>query len=86
MDFRFGFRYGQGYLAFENEPLTEFGITFGVGLPVSSGFAPQRSSKIHLSLEYGQRNSDLFFSESFFRGTLGFSLSDSFWFLRSKIN
>lgn len=86
MDFRFGFRYGQGYLTFDNEPLTEFGMTFGVGLPVSSGFAPQRSSKIHLSLEYGQRSNDLFFSESFFRGTLGFTLSDSFWFLKSKIN
>jgi hypothetical protein len=86
LDYRLGFRYGSGYLAFDNQPLTEFGMTFGLGIPVSYGYGPQRNSKINLSLEYGQRNSDQFFSESFFRGTLGFTLSDSFWFLRSKIN
>jgi hypothetical protein len=86
LDYRFGFRYGEGYLAFDGQPLTEFGMTFGLGIPVSYGYGPQRASKIQVALEYGQRGSDAFYTESFLRGSLGFTLSDSFWFLRSKIN
>lgn len=88
VDYRLGLQYGTSHLEFDNEQLSEFGITFGFGIPISGGRKAiwQRSSKINLSFMVGQRGSDLLFNETFYRGTVGFTLSDSRWFLKSKIN
>ncbi|MFT7589540.1 MAG: hypothetical protein ACI959_001759 [Limisphaerales bacterium] len=88
IDYRLGFQYGKSHLQFNSEPLNEFGITFGFGIPISGGRKAvwQRSSKINMSFQVGQRGSDLLFNETFYRGTIGFTLSDSRWFLKSKIN
>ncbi len=48
--YRAGFRFEETGLNINNEDINEFGITFGVGLPVGPGF-----SNINLGFEYGQR-------------------------------
>jgi hypothetical protein len=86
LDYRLGFQYGKGNLIFDGEPVNEFGITFGFGIPVSYQYAPQRNSRINLSLEIGQRSHPAFYTETFYRASVSFTLSDSFWFLKSKVN
>ncbi len=86
LDLRLGFQYGKGHLLFDGQAISEFGMTFGVGIPMSYQFGPQRNSKINLSMEIGRRVSPIFYTETFYRGSISFTLSDSFWFLKSKIN
>jgi hypothetical protein len=86
LDYRAGFYYGKSNLSFDNQDLNEFGISFGLGIPVSAFYGPQRNSKISLAFTVGQRGNAAIFKDTFYRGTIGFTLSDSFWFLKSKIN
>jgi hypothetical protein len=69
-------------LVLNNEHITEFGISFGMGLPIGSrsGF-----SNANIGLEYGQRgttNNGLI-QESFFSLSIGLSLNDK-WFTPRK--
>jgi hypothetical protein len=85
-DYRLGFQYSEGKLLVNSSQLTEFGISFGLGIPMSYQYAPQRSSRFNVSLEVGQRSIAGLFTETFYRGSLSFSLNDSFWFIKSRIN
>ena len=82
--YRAGFRYEETGLNLRDEAINEFGITFGVGLPVGPGF-----SNINLGVEYGQRgtkNSGLI-QEDYFRVSVGVSLTEARrWFERRKFN
>ncbi|HET7361422.1 MAG TPA: hypothetical protein VFI78_05760 [Salinimicrobium sp.] len=77
--YRGGFRMEETGLSLQGEPIKEFGISFGVGLPVK-GF-----SNINLGIEYGQRgttSSDLI-QEDFLNLSISLSLNDK-WFLQRK--
>ncbi|MFK2818522.1 hypothetical protein U0L90_00220 [Flavobacteriaceae sp. LMIT009] len=80
--YRAGFRYENTGLEINNEAINEFGITFGVGLPVGNLF-----SNANLGLEIGQRgtvNQNLV-KENFVSFQLSLSLNDR-WFVKRKYN
>ncbi|PRX45657.1 hypothetical protein [Salegentibacter salegens] len=82
--YRAGFRFEETGLNINNQDINEFGITFGVGLPVGPGF-----SNINLGFEYGQRGTtdSGLIQEDFFRLSVGLSLTEARrWFERRKFN
>ncbi|MBZ9632176.1 hypothetical protein LB465_15440 [Salegentibacter sp. LM13S] len=82
--YRAGFRFEETGLNINNQGINEFGITFGVGLPVGPGF-----SNINLGFEYGQRGTtdSGLIQEDFFRLSVGLSLTEARrWFERRKFN
>ena len=80
--YRAGFRYQETGLNINNIGINEFGISFGLGLPIGRAF-----SNANLSFEYGQRgtkNAGLI-REDFFKVGLSLSLNDK-WFVPFKFN
>lgn len=78
--YRAGLHYENTGLNIENESINEFGISFGVGLPVGSFF-----SNANLGLELGKRgttNSNLI-QENFINFQISLSLNDR-WFQKRK--
>jgi len=80
--YRAGIRFEETGLNIDGEDINEFGISFGVGLPVTRLF-----SNINLGIELGQRgtkNAGLV-QENFFNTFLSLSLNDK-WFEKRYIN
>lgn len=77
--YRVGFYYGTSYLEVYEQQLSEFGITFGLGLPV-------RGSKINFAFQYGSRGSGDLLQENTYSFYLGFNLFDANWFYKRKLN
>ncbi|HEA31079.1 MAG TPA: hypothetical protein ENH91_13990 [Leeuwenhoekiella sp.] len=80
--YRAGFRYQETGLNINGIGINEFGISFGVGLPMGRAF-----SNANISFEYGQRgtqNAGLI-KEDFFKVGLSLSLNDK-WFVPFKFN
>ncbi|MBQ0734413.1 hypothetical protein [Aquimarina celericrescens] len=80
--YRAGFRYEETGLNINNESIDEFGISFGVGLPVGRLF-----SNTNIGFEYGQRGTKDFglVREDFFNVSISLSLNDK-WFRKIKFN
>ena len=80
--YRAGFRYDGTGLVVNNESINEFGISFGLGLPVGLEF-----SNINLGIELGQRGTkdSGLIQENFMRLSIGLSLNDK-WFTKRKFN
>ncbi len=82
VDYRFGFRYDRLDLIINSTEINEFGISFGLGLPLPRGY-----SNIDLGFEFGARgenNADAI-REQFINFSLGLNLSDK-WFRKRKYN
>ena len=82
MVYRAGIRYENTGLKINNEAINEFGISFGVGLPVGRLF-----SNVNLGFEVGKRgtvNQNLV-QENFVNFQLSLSLNDR-WFVKRKYN
>lgn len=80
--FRAGIRYENSGLEINNESINEFGMSFGVGLPVGNVF-----SNANLGFEFGQRgttNQNLV-QENFVNILISLSLNDR-WFQKRKYN
>lgn len=80
--YRAGMRFENTGLEINNETINEFGISFGVGLPVGSFF-----SNVNLGFEVGKRgtiNQNLV-QENFVNFQLSLSLNDR-WFVKRKYN
>ncbi len=80
--YRAGFRYSTTNLKIDNTQIDEFGISFGLGLPLRKS-----KSTINLGIEYGKRGTidqDLI-KENFTKITIGFSAYD-FWFFKRKFD
>ncbi|RKE98389.1 hypothetical protein [Ichthyenterobacterium magnum] len=80
--YRAGLHFENTGLEINNETINEFGISFGVGLPVGGLF-----SNANLGFEYGKRgttNQNLI-QENFFNVQIGLSLNDR-WFEKRKYN
>ncbi len=73
-----GIKYGQSYLTDNNQALDEFGITFGIHIPVRRAF-----SGIKVGFEYSRRGSseDNYMQEDFFRLNIGLNIYER-WFIR----
>ncbi|WP_299361434.1 hypothetical protein [Winogradskyella sp.] len=82
--YRAGFNFSNTGLVIKDEPINEFGISFGLGLPVGN-----RSlfSNANIGIEYGQRGTtnENLIKESFINLNLSLSLS-SRWFRQKKYN
>ncbi|WP_300440375.1 hypothetical protein [Christiangramia sp.] len=80
--YRAGFRYDETGLMVNDESINEFGISFGLGLPVGTYF-----SNANLGIELGQRGTrdSGLIQENFFRLSIGLSLNDK-WFTKRKFN
>ena len=80
--YRAGFRFDETGLIVNDESINEFGMSFGLGLPVGSNF-----SNINLGIELGQRGTkdSGLIQENFLRLSIGLSLNDN-WFTKRKFN
>ncbi|TCK67421.1 hypothetical protein DFQ05_1196 [Winogradskyella wandonensis] len=83
--YRAGARFENTGLVINNESIDEFGISFGLGLPIG----PQTGlfSELNLGFEYGQRGTKRsnLIQENFFNFNVSLSLSDR-WFQKRKYN
>ena len=80
--YRAGARFEKTGIIVNDTSIDNFGITFGVGLPLSGSF-----SNVNLGFEYGQRGTTdaNLIEENYFKVNLGLSLND-LWFRKRKIN
>jgi len=81
MIYRTGVYYERTPYVVNNDQIYDFGINFGVSLPVG------QASLVNLALNYGQRDGSLTtaISESYIRFSLGLTVND-IWFYRRKID
>jgi hypothetical protein len=80
INYRFGFRFEQSNLELRNTRLNDFGISFGMGLPMKKS-----RSTVNIALELGTFGStdNQLIKENYFRFTLGASMFEK-WFLKRK--
>ncbi|KAB7528222.1 hypothetical protein F8C76_10135 [Flagellimonas olearia] len=80
--YRAGLRYDVSGLVVNNKEINNFGITFGLGLPLGNSF-----SNLNLGFELGRRGTTdaNLIEESYFKVNVGLSLNDR-WFVKRKIN
>lgn len=80
--YRSGIRFEQTGLVVNNESIKEFGISFGVGLPVGRLF-----SNANIAFEFGKRGTkaSALVQENFFNVNISLSLNDR-WFEKRKFN
>lgn len=78
--YRAGFRYENTGLVLNNESINDYGMTFGLGLPVGI-------SNIDLGFEFGKKGttSNGLIEENYFNVSVGLSLND-IWFKKRKID
>jgi len=78
--FRMGFHYGKTPIYLKNKHIDEFGISFGLSLPIIKS-----RSTVNLSLEIGKRGTtaNSLIQENYFRFTLGVNIFER-WFVKSK--
>ncbi len=79
--YRVGVRYEETGLRLNNISTNDFGMSFGVGLPV------RNFSNVNIGLEYGQRGTTFQkrIKENYFNINISLSLNDK-WFVRRKYN
>jgi len=82
INYRAGFRFEQSYLELNNTRINDFGISFGVGLPMKKS-----RSTINLALEVGAQGTpnNSLIKENYIRFTLGTALQER-WFLKRRFN
>mgnify|MGYP001024818594 CR=1 FL=1 len=82
MAYRAGLRYEKTYLNISNQQVNDFGISFGVGLPVY-----RSNSTINISAELGRRGntSDDLVRENYVKLNLSVNLYD-LWFVKRKFD
>lgn len=80
--YRAGLRYEQTYLIFNNRQINDFGITFGVGLPVY-----RSKSTINVAAEIGKKGTkqENLLQENYFRLNLMVNLYD-LWFIKRRFD
>ncbi len=82
--YRGGLRYEENGLLVNGEEINEFGISFGLGLPIGRGGT---FSNANIGLEYGQRGTETnnLIKENFFSLSIGLSFNDQ-WFQKRRYN
>lgn len=78
--YRAGFRYEKTGLIINNESINDYGMNFGIGLPITY-------SKINIGVEFGKKGTTTngLIEENYFNLSIGLSLSDK-WFRKRKID
>lgn len=82
INYRAGFRYEQSYLEIRQTRINDFGISFGVGLPMKKS-----RSTMNIAVEIGSQGTTEknLIKENYVRFTLGTSIQER-WFLKRKFN
>ena len=82
MNYRAGLRYDKTGLIINGKEINNFGITFGLGLPLGGSF-----SNINIGFELGRRGTTdaNLIEETYLKFGVGLSLNDR-WFQKRKIN
>jgi hypothetical protein len=80
--YRLGFRFNKTYLNIRDNQINEFGITFGMGLPI-----PRSFSTVNLAFEIGRKGTTAagLIQNNYLRLTLGISVWER-WFVKPKYN
>ena len=80
--YRAGLKYEQTYLTFNDQQINDFGITFGVGLPVY-----RSKSTINVAAEFGKKGTtdNNLVLENYFRLNLMVNLYD-LWFIKRRFD
>ncbi|HBK83209.1 MAG TPA: hypothetical protein DDZ41_06370, partial [Flavobacterium sp.] len=75
-----GFRYQNTGIILNSKPINDYGITFGLGLPVGGKF-----SSLNFGFEYGKRGTakNNLIEDNYFGINIGLSLND-LWFEKRK--
>jgi hypothetical protein len=78
--YRAGFRFEKTGLIIENQSINDYGMNFGLGLPLGL-------SKINVGVEFGKKGTttDNLIEENYFNLSVGLSISDK-WFRKRKID
>lgn len=78
--YRLGMRYKKSYLSLNDKDIEDFGITFGLGLPLKKTF-----STINFGIEIGQRGTteNNLVLENYGNFTLGLTINDK-WFIKRR--
>jgi hypothetical protein len=78
--YRLGFRFNETYLSLEDKQINEFGISFGVGLPI-----PRSLSTINAAIEIGQLGTTAagLIQNNYIRLTIGVAVWER-WFVKNK--
>lgn len=79
--YRAGFRFHKSYLDLKNTNINEFGINFGISIPI------KKRSSFNIGIEYGERGktTNNLIKESFTRVMIGFQLWDNMY-VRRKLD
>lgn len=80
--YRVGFRFNKTYLNIRDNQINEFGISFGMGLPI-----PRSLSTFNFAVEVGRKGTTAagLIQNNYFRLTLGVSVWER-WFVKNKYN
>ncbi|MBL4592261.1 MAG: hypothetical protein JKX68_00425 [Flavobacteriales bacterium] len=81
--YRVGTRFSNSYIAIENIDWSEYGITFGIGLPVRK--SESSYPRLNLGFEYGNRGTtdSGLIKETFFNFNIGITIN-AVWFRKRK--
>jgi len=85
MAYRFGFKYGTNYLQIDNNKLSDYGFSFGLGLPLR-----KTRSTVNIACEIGKRGTTSatdakLLQENYVKFSIGFSAHD-IWFFKRKFD
>lgn len=85
--YRAGLRLENSGTVVDGEEIKEFGITFGIGVPIGGGSSTDFFSNLNIGLEFGRRgtNEGNLLQENYSGISLGLSLNDK-WFIKRRIN
>ena len=80
--YRLGFRYNKTYLNIRGNQINEFGISFGIGLPI-----PRSFSTVNIAVELGRKGTTAsgLIQNNYLKFTLGVAIWER-WFVKSKYN
>lgn len=92
LKYRAGFYYSKSYLSIRNNDISEFGIDFGVGIPMFNRFSSNEgfmqsyiTYPFNIGFQFGRRGTtnDNLVQENFVRLKLAFSINDR-WFVKRR--
>ena len=84
INYKAGFVTRNDYRSVLNNSLTNYGVTFGFGLPVI--LPRQGVSFVNLGFELGRFGTEESLQETYAQLSLGFTLNDNSWFFKRKFN
>lgn len=85
VEYRLGFKYDKTYVQINNNDINQYGLTFGLGMPLQS--SRTTFYRVNIAAEIGQRGTleNSLIRERYLNLTLGFTMNDR-WFIKPKFD